>query len=393
MQKPHNILILSTTTGNGHQASAQALAAGFEQRFGNQVDVTIVDSLRDHTPFPVNLLPLFYNTVTTYCPWLWQIVWDLSLFSWFRDGLQWFVNATAMRSTQKMITDHQPDLIITVHQLFVHQLAINALRRLDYKIPFVTVTVDLIDTHSLWFHHEVDLCFVCTDMTYECARAAGMTREQLRMYGLPIRPSFTRTISSNISKSDLRQRLGLNPGLPAVLMLGGRTNNNKVIHIAQAISQKLAVTNVMGQLVIICETDSQLHTKLMAYTWPTPTTIVGFVENMDEWMLASDCVVTKSGSVALAEAMACGVPMIPYRYMPGHQASNPSFVVENGMGIYSQDADEIAQSIVGWFGQDAAQLKHMATQAKQHGRPDATSHIVDDIGPLIPTLKHRETLD
>lgn len=381
-------------TGNGHQASAQALAEGFEQHFGNQVNVTIIDFLFDHIPYPLNLLPRSYNTIISNCPWVWQLVWNLSMMDWLRNLLQQMIHTVSVHSAQKMLTDYQPDLIVAVHAIFVQTLTIDALRKVDYHAPFVTVVTDLIDIHPLWFHSEADLCFVGSDSAYQRGCKAGISPQQLRQYGLPIRQAFTNAIASNESKSDLRQKLGLHRDLSTVLLLGGRTNQRTVLRIAQTLSKKLSAATPSkqthtAQLVIICGQDTQLYAMLTARTWQIPTVIVGFVENMAEWMRASDCLVTKAGPGVIAEAMACGLPMILYGYVPGQEAGNVPFVVENNMGTYSEDAEEIANWVVGWFGPNTVQLKRMATQAKCHGRPEATSHIIEDIGKLIPDLKHR----
>ena len=51
--------------------------------------------------------------------------------------------------------------------------------------------------------------------------------------------------------------------------------------------------------------------------WPHGITvhIKGFVNNMDEWMKASDCIVTKAGPGTIAEASICGLPCLLFAYL------------------------------------------------------------------------------
>ena len=51
------------------------------------------------------------------------------------------------------------------------------------------------------------------------------------------------------------------------------------------------------QIVVVCGSNTQLREELSAYPWPegVHVTVLGFVSNMDEWMSAADCLVTKAG--------------------------------------------------------------------------------------------------
>lgn len=49
-------------------------------------------------------------------------------------------------------------------------------------------------------------------------RSHLLQEEQIRLYGLPIRPAFSRQYPP---KSELRPSLGLDPGIPVVLLVGG----------------------------------------------------------------------------------------------------------------------------------------------------------------------------
>lgn len=45
----------------------------------------------------------------------------------------------------------------------------------------------------------------------------------------------------------------------------------------------------------------------------------GFVSNMDEWMGAVDCIVTKAGPGTIAEAMIRGLPIMLSAFLPGQE--------------------------------------------------------------------------
>jgi 1,2-diacylglycerol 3-beta-galactosyltransferase len=107
------------------------------------------------------------------------------------------------------------------------------------------------------------------------------------------------------------------------------------------------------------------------------------VQNMPEWMAASDCVVTKAGPGTIAEALVCGLPILLTGFIPGQEEGNVPFVTENGVGAYSEDPAQIAAILSRWFGPQQARLVEMGIKAKTMGRPQATFEIVEAIAGLL----------
>lgn len=60
-------------------------------------------------------------------------------------------------------------------------------------------------THR-WFYPLVDRCYVATEPSRQQALRLGLATDQIRMYGLPIRPSFSRKYPP---KCTLRRWVGL----------------------------------------------------------------------------------------------------------------------------------------------------------------------------------------
>ena len=72
-------------------------------------------------------------------------------------------------------------------------------------------------------------------------------------------------------------------------------------------------------LVVICGHNIQTGNALRARKWPDSVRVVvkGFCENIDEYMAASDCLVTKAGPGTIAEAMIQGLPCVLSSFLPG----------------------------------------------------------------------------
>ncbi|CAN0506194.1 unnamed protein product, partial [Scytosiphon promiscuus] len=50
-----------------------------------------------------------------------------------------------------------------------------------------------------------------------------------------------------------------------------------------------------------------------------PSSPKGHVRNMGEWMGAVDCIVTRAGSIVIAEAMVRGLPIVLSGFSPGQE--------------------------------------------------------------------------
>ena len=98
-------------------------------------------------------------------------------------------------------------------------------------------------------------------------------------------------------------------------------------------------------------------------------------------MAASDCVITKAGPGTIAEALICGLPILLSGFIPGQEAGNVSYVVENGVGAYCDSPDGIAAIVSDWAG--GSEQAQMSARARQLARPRAAYDIVDEIVELL----------
>lgn len=90
--------------------------------------------------------------------------------------------------------------------------------------------------------------------------------------------------------------------------------------IATRIASRLGQSaNQQAQVVVICGNNAQTCNALKAKKWPPNVRMVpkGFCENIDEYMAASDLLVTKAGPGTIAEAMIQGLPCVLSSFLPG----------------------------------------------------------------------------
>jgi 1,2-diacylglycerol 3-beta-galactosyltransferase len=359
----------STTPG----ATGSRTAAATTGKIAS-IDVDIVDIYTDYASiWPFNDYVQVYKTLAAN-PWMWSMVYYFGaspVGQWLNERLlEWtctsgFRQCLARTSSSSKdnvaATNTDPacwppqrraDLVISVHPL-TQALPLKLLAELDYsdnnkaghKTPFCTVVTDLGSAHPTWFHPNVDVCFVPSKALHRAAEQQGLSPVQIRQYGLPIRQGFwassnnddgTTTDSSSAPfKSELRQQLGLQNDSPVVLVVGGGDGMGGLVEIAKQLGQALqqqpsgsvdmaaATTTTRAttsQMVVICGKNQRAKLELEAWNaamgWSDEQVLVqGFVNNMDEWMKASDVLVTKAGPGTIAEASICGLPCMMFAYL------------------------------------------------------------------------------
>ncbi|MCY4089460.1 MAG: glycosyltransferase [Caldilineaceae bacterium] len=371
------ILILMSDTGGGHRASAEALQSAFATRFPGRFQVEIVDLWTDYTPWPINRLPRLYSPLVARALWLWKLLWLIFENERALSAVLRLVYPLCRKEMARALQMHRPHLIISVHPL-MQQLFLWLIEKEGPPTPFVTVVTDLASFHHGWFHTRAQRCFVASETAANAARRHGLQLHQIRLLGLPVRSAFAQTLPD---RATARASLGLTGAAFTALLVGGGEGMGPVAAIAHAVAHRLAATGTEVQLIVICGRNRRLRRALQRAEWPLPVQVHGYVDNMQAWMTAADCIITKAGPGTIAEALICGLPILLSGFIPGQEEGNVPFVVENRVGAYCESPRAIAETVGEWASGD--ELERIAARARRLGRPRAAYDIVDEIVGLM----------
>lgn len=291
---------------------------------------------------------------------------------------------------------------------------------------YVTSYISQMGVTQTWFNSCVDKCFVPSDALYQCAIDRNVEPEQIVQHGLPIRrgfwgdnlPDVTKIISdspisgnsnifadifgrfskekdnkksfsndeSNI-KNSMRSKLSLEVDTLTALVVGGGDGMGGIISTAQCLGDQLSKKsseNQRYQMVVVCGNNKDAKETLSSYEWgeKISVNVQGFVNNMDEWMRASDVIVTKAGPGTIAEASICGLPCLLSSYLPGQEEGNVPYVEDNNFGTYCGNPNEIASTVVSWLN-EPEMLSKMQASALKAARPSATIDIAKDLADIL----------
>ncbi|XP_010490196.1 PREDICTED: monogalactosyldiacylglycerol synthase 3, chloroplastic, partial [Camelina sativa] len=304
------VLILMSDTGGGHRASAEAIRDAFKIEFGDDYRIIIKDVWKEYTGWPLNDMERQYKFMVKHVG-LWSVAFHGTSPKWIHKSYLSALAAYYAKEIEAGLMEYKPDIIISVHPLMQHiPLWVMKWQGLHKKVIFVTVITDLNTCHRTWFHHGVSRCYCPSKEVAKRALVDGLDDSQIRVFGLPVRPSFPRTI---INKDELRRELEIDLNLPAVLLMGGGEGMGPVQKTAKALGDSLYNSKEIkpiGQLIVICGRNKVLASALASYEWKIPVKVRGFETQMQKWMGACDCIITKAGPGTIAEALICGLPII-----------------------------------------------------------------------------------
>nr|QIZ03424.1 monogalactosyl diacylglycerol synthase [Triticum aestivum] len=377
-----NVLVLMSDTGGGHRASAEAIKDAFRIEFGDDYRVFVKDLCKDHAGWPLNNMESSYKFMVKHVQ-LWKVAFHGTSPRWVHNFYLAALASFYAKKVEAGLKKYKPDIIISVHPLMQHiPLWVLKWQGLQNRVVFATVITDLNTCHPTWFHADVNRCYCPSEEVAKRAELDDLKSSQIRVFGLPIRPSFCRAV---LVKDDLRKELELDPDLPAVLLMGGGEGMGPVKKTAKALGDALfdkELGKTIGQLVVICGRNKTLSSSLQALEWKMPIKIRGFETQMEKWMGACDCIITKAGPGTIAEALIRGLPIILNDFIPGQEVGNVPYVVDNGAGVFSKSPKETAELVARWFGPGAEERKRMSENALKLAQPEAVFDIVRDIHEL-----------
>lgn len=410
--RPLRVLLLSSDTGGGHRASAAALSAALLALYPGRVRVRTVDFWVECAGGAYARFPAQYAFLAKH-PWLWKATYEATRFPPIRAVVEGSASVMAGGNVRAAFERYAPDLVVSVHPL-VNTLSMRVLAGMQAEtgVPrpaFVTCVTDLGGCHPTWMHRGADALYVPTDAVRAVSAKMRVPPCVVRQYGLPVREDFwtegaveaLRREKAGVAdddevvegegeqegggsrrptKDELRERLGVRPGVPVLLVVGGGDGVGNLGPVAKSIAAKIGREHGKdaAQLVVVCGKNETLRAALQKHKWQIPTIVNGYVDNMCDWMRACDVLCTKAGPGTIAEGLICGMPILITGYLPGQEEANVNYIVAAGAGEYARRPAKIGAVAARWVSDPGARAA-MAAAARREARPGATLEIARDI--------------
>ena len=358
------VVVLYGKVGGGHESAAHALAEALHQVGGAGVAIHLLD-VYAASRLPLRLFPWLYHLLSVrFPPWCLRAV--ISMFDTclgFRT-IETLAQPCNQPGLRQYLTQWQPTIVVTV----VGGWAGSARRALDHlsnHAPVVTVVTDLISVNRAWLSPGAAAHVVPTIEAAAGCVAFGIPQHEIRCLGLPMPES---PISPMASKTSTRQKLGLDPRAPMVLLMGGAEGSGRM----EAILEALLHLQPDVQTVVITGRNERLRQQLNRRL-RGKTRALGYVDNVTEWMSAADLLVTKAGSLTVMEAIQSGLPMVITGSLP-QEIATEAYLLSNGAAEFAREPRQVARAVVSLL-QDAPRRAALTQQATTLLRPGAAQDI------------------
>ena len=304
------ILVLTSSTGGGHDARAEAFAEWCFQLYRHDVDVRIEQMLEKSSVVNrtgVNL----YNRIQKKAPWVHKLFYTvIELLSVLNRRTVTFGRAYFVQ----VVREYKPHLILSVHDCLnrgYFQLARTALGA--DKVRCVTYCGEFSGGWGYsrnWIEPTVDLYISRTATANDYAVKRGIPRARTLVRGYLMQPRAHLEVILPKDRGVFREkRLGLQADLFTVfLATGGNGANNHF-----DLLPELARHGDRCQAIVICGRNKETYNELVHWRANRPEFncyIEGYSEIVHLFLQASDAIVTRGGTTTCAKALHFRCPII-----------------------------------------------------------------------------------
>ncbi|MDX9873094.1 MAG: glycosyltransferase [Clostridia bacterium] len=333
------MLFLSTKyTGHGHQSITDSVNKQIAQ-LNPEARVDVVESF-DLGGKSGKYIGRLYGPVTHYA----KPVWASSYQTAHR--LPGLANNMARRIINKdkllaIINETKPELIVTVHPAFVGSV-ITLLQKQRLDIPVVTLVADLISINRLWADKRALYTICPSEEAKERVIRYGVPAERAKVFGFPVREKFYE-IAAPITEEALAEETASGKNIIDFLIVSGAEGSGNLVRTAHILLQ-----NFDCRVTIITGRNQKLKSMLensLGRNYPQRAVILGFVHNIEEYLMAADILITRASPNTLMEAVTCCVPLIVTDAVPGQEKENPDFVQKHNLGVICRDLTNLPREI------------------------------------------------
>lgn len=333
------VLIMSASTGGGHNRAAKAMKDEIEKKCidGEHITCEIIDSLKLINTTMDKIISSGYEKSAKYTPKAWGGVYkmsDANIVSKHEYKGNLF-NTLLASKLKKLLKERKPDLIIGTHPF--PMIALSTLKKkYPYRNafnsffvpPLISVLTDYT-AHSTYIQDEIDYYIAGDEYVKEVLISEGVDGDKIKPYGIPVEKSFL----EHREKSVVLEELGLAPDKFTVLLMGGSFGAGNIKY---TLKELLEIDRDFQIIVITGRNETlkeKLEKSLEKYTIDKNISILGFTQDMNDILSAVDIIVSKPGGLTTTECLLKELPMIIPYYIPGQEEENMDFLSNCGAAL------------------------------------------------------------
>ena len=368
--RPAQILILTVPHGAAHERMGLTLKKSLASARPD-VPVSVINVL-DHCSGWFRTYYNSYQLPLKYWPALWERI-EGYQHTHTATGPGWLYRQAA-KPLARLLRGLHPDVVVATE---VGMCELAALVKKQDSPGFRLAAVPTgIDTDLPWVQSEVDLYVAEPHRVAPFLEAQGVPPSKILACGVPVDTGF----GSLPNRAAVRAVLGLDAGLPVLLVLFGGAGIGK----PQRLIAGLKKLQAHVQTVWITGRNASLRRQIEQHLAShNHTRILGWTDNMHEWMAAADLLLGKPGSGTLLEAMNSGLPILAFDPLPGIERRHCDLIEKWQIGRWIKHPEKIAETIDGLLSHPE-KLQNLRANALKLASPGAAQRAARAILSLLP---------
>ena len=368
------VLFLSARVGEGHKAAAAAVSDRLTAR-GMRGEV--VDSYRYAASLFSKVVSDGYIGMVRTIPQLYGFIYNRAERATEAGGFRVWASEFTARNIRGLMQRLKPSVVVCTHAFPCGVMS--AYKRLyDPSVPVMGIVTDFV-VHPFWIYRNIDAYAVATPEIRATLVSRGIDPQRIGVDGIPVDPRFGVVPHD---RGALREALGVPRDAEVALVMGGGLGLGPVAATVRALAR--SAKPVLP--VVIVGKNRRLETRLAeeARRDGDDVRVLGFVENVFDWMRAADVFVSKPGGLSTSEALAADLPIVLMRPLPGQEERNLRYLVSRGAALQTTQGDKLVRTVDEVLHDDrvAARLR---TGARALAHPDAADRIAARISSMIPS--------
>ncbi len=369
--------------GVGHTSAANALQAALAQA-DPAFEARVVDSYA-YAAFVVSrVVSGGYLRMVRTIPQMYRFLYNRAERATEVGPFRAWAHQFTAGNLRSLLVEWRPDVVVCTHAFPCGVMA-EYKRQFADAPPVVGVVTDFV-VHAFWIHSNIETYAVATEEMRATLMARGIPYGRIVVSGIPVRAAFGSTASA---RNDLRERLGLPCDRRIALLMGGG------LGIAPLETMMQALERVTVPLCAVAIVGRSLRSEQRVLEYANrvryPVRVVRFVNNVHDYMHASDVLLTKPGGLTSAEALAARLPMVLFKPLPGQEERNTRYLVQRRAALRAKSGRDLTRAVQSLL---ASEEKLSQMRAAMHllGKPDAAEKIAGAIRSAETQRAQREDI-
>lgn len=318
-------LILTCSTGGGHNAAAQAVAEGLISRGHNAKVMDPYTLIGERVAKAVGGT---YVRMVQMSPKLFGVVYKVG-DAYNRLPIKspvYRINGHMAKRLEKYFREHKTDVVLCTHVFPAEMISYMKNNGMTCP-PTVFVATDYT---CVPFTDETNCDYYIVpspDLNDEYIRH-GIPEEKLILCGIPVRKAFR----EGPSKEEARKALGLDMDSKYIILTGGSIGAGKLRSAIRVLEPVLEAEN--KRLIVLCGNNEGLYESFCEkFSHDDRITILRSTTEMPTYIHACDIFIGKPGGLSSTETASARIPTIFISPIPGCETKNCRFFAGRGMAL------------------------------------------------------------